>query len=163
MADTDSDEEAIILAISTVLAAQEETRSRPRLGTRILPRFPKIECDWARIFAHGDNRDFLHLLMIDRVSFESILPAFARKFAQYSADGRKLGRKRIKPSARLKSRKMTGDGCLGLTLMWMASTCQMKFLALIFGIREERATVYVKLGQKLLAKVGAAMAFSFLS
>ena len=47
--------------------------------------------------------------------------------------------KKNKTSSRLQSRKMSADGCLGIALMWLSSTCQTKYLGLIFGLNEHLA------------------------
>ena len=153
MAESDSDDEDVALALLLLLDDELEAAKRPRLSLACLPSFPKLESDWARIYRNGDSRSFVKLMMLDRPSFGKLLAPFSKLFASYGTDGRRLKRKRIRAAARMGSRKMTADGCLGLTLMWLASTCQIKFLGILFGLLEDRAAKYLQLGKKLLRKV----------
>ena len=153
MAESDSDDEDAALALLLLLDDELEAAKRPRLSLACLPSFPKLESDWARIYRNGDSRSFVKLMMIDRPSFDKLLAPFSKLFSAYGTDGRRLKRKRIRSAARMGSRKMTPDGCLGLTLMWLASTCQIKFLGILFGLLDDRAAKYLQLGKKLLRKV----------
>ena len=153
MSDSDDDDDIAYMALVALLSDELEAPNRPRLSLACLPAFPKLESDWARIYRHGDSRSFVKLMMIDRPAFNKLLMPFGKLFASYSTDGKRLRRKRIRAAARMGSRKMTAEGCLGLTLMWLASTCQLKFLGILFGLLEDRAAKYLQLGKKLLRKV----------
>ena len=108
---------------------------------------------WARIRATGSDELLVTLLALDRRSFDVLLSPFEREWRQRDSSGIKLRRKKLRASVRGNSRVMTADGCLGLTLMYLSSKSELKYIGLLFGINEVRARSYCRLGMKLLNKV----------
>ena len=48
---------------------------------------------------------------------------------------------------------MTAEGCLALALMFLSSEAEVKLLGVLFGLQEQRALKYIKMGIFLLKKV----------
>jgi hypothetical protein len=78
-------------------------------------------------------------MQVDKKSFGLLLTEFKPLFERYGTDGIKLRKKKIKTRTRMGGSKITSDGCLALTLMWLCSSCEMKYLCVIFGLLEPRA------------------------
>ena len=100
-----------------------------------------------------DDQTFVKLLGLDCPAFTKLLRPFAKLFTQFDTECQPLRRKKIKSSVRLTSRSMTADGCLALALMFLSSEAEVKLLGVLFGLQEQRALKYIKMGLFLLKKV----------
>ena len=161
MSDSETDEEELtdLLALAWLLLDDEPVRrNKPRIGQSALPSDPKTQSPWAAIWRRGDDRTLVKVVNLDRASFQLLLGPFSRQFKGRGVDGKVLKPKKIKARARLSRRKMTADGCLGLTLMWLSSMAEIKYLGLLFGLNEHCAWKYIRLGCHLLFKVREAPA-----
>jgi hypothetical protein len=156
VSDDSDDEEILLLAGMWLLLDDGPSRpNRPRMGREVLPRKPKEDSMWGRHLRKADDRTMVKLLNLNRAAFHKLLAPFSRQFRRYDIHGVKLVRKKIAARARLNRRAMTAEGCLALTLMWLSSTAEPKYLGLLFGINDVRSTKYIRLGMFLLQKVSA--------
>ena len=146
---------AVVCAAVLLLDDEKERPNKPRVGQEVLPRDPKTESTWATIWANGDDRTLVKLINLDRPAFEKILPSFESEFRLRDTAGDLLVTKKNKTSSRLQNRKISADGCLGITLMWLSSTCETKYLGVIFGVNEHLAWKYIRLGCGLLFLVSS--------
>ena len=146
---------AVVCAAVLLLDDEPERPNKPRVGQEVLPSDPKTESTWATIWAKGDDRALVKLINLDRPAFLKLLPSFESEFRLRDTAGDLLVTKKNKTSSRLQSRKISPDGCLGITLMWLSSTCQTKYLGLIFGLNGHLAWKYIRLGCGLLFKASS--------
>ena len=144
---------AVVCAAALLLDDEPERPNKPRVGQEVLPSDPKTESTWATIWAKGDDRTLVKLLNLHRAAFELLLTPFAREFHLRDTDGVLLVTKKNKTTSRPMSRKATADGCLAISLMWLSSTAEIKYLGLIFGLNERAAWKYIRLGCGLLFEV----------
>ena len=108
----------------------------------------------------GENTVFHHLRYCVSASLGSMvsrLPGWCSESGRGGARaaGDLLVTKKNKTSSRLQNRKISADGCLGITLMWLSSTCETKYLGVIFGVNEHLAWKYIRLGCGLLFLVSS--------
>ena len=151
--DGDSDDDFVVLVAAYLLSKKRSRPRKPRVDNSALPEHPKTGSTWARIRANGSDELLVTLLSIDRRAFDALLTPFTTEWRQRDACGKRLHRKKLRASVRKNRRVMTADGCLGLTLMYLSSKSELKYIGLLFGINEVRARSYCRLGMKLLNKV----------
>ena len=156
--DESSDDEqppkSAVAALVILLCGDDTHRpKKPRISRKSLPKYPKTESAWARISKMRDDQTFVKLLGLDCPAFTKLLRPFAKLFTQFDTECQPLRRKKIKSSVRLTSRSMTADGCLALALMFLSSEAEVKLLGVLFGLQEQRALKYIKMGLFLLKKV----------
>ena len=151
----DSDDDFLVFFAAYLLSKKRSRPRKPRVDNSALPENPKTESMWARIRANGSDELLVTLLSIHRRAFDALLTPFTRAEAwrQRDACGKKLRRKKLRSSVGKNRRVMTADGCLGLTLMYLSSKSELKYIGLLFGINEVRARSYCRLGMVLLNKV----------
>ena len=149
----DSDDDFLVFFAAYLLSKKRSKPRKPRVDNSALPENPKTESVWARIRANGSDELLVTLLSTHRRAFDALLTPFTREWRQRDACGKKLRRKKLRSSVRKNRRVMTADGCLGLTLMYLSSKSELKYIGLLFGINEVRARSYCRLGMKLLNKV----------
>ena len=59
---SDDDDDLLLILLAWLHLIRRHRPKRPRLANTVLPAFPKLESDWARIYKHGDGRTFVLLM-----------------------------------------------------------------------------------------------------
>ena len=141
----------VVMFIILLLVAQYQQhlpQNRTRLSAKALVA-RRFSPPWVKMMNTGEDRDFVHIMGLDRPAFFTLLAPFSTAYGKYSMDGQEIESKFCSHG----NRALNAAGTLGLVLHWLSSKAEEKYLCMIFAVTESTFNLYKHFGCMILLMV----------
>ena len=112
----------VVMSIILLLVAQCQQhlpQNRARLSAKAL--VARRFSPWVKMMNTGDDRDFVHIMGLDRPAFFALLAPFSTAYDKYNMNGQEIESKFCSHGNRALN---AAAGTLGLVLHWLSSKAE---------------------------------------